>query len=347
MSKHKMLILMVIFSISTSYSQDVPKLDDFGRIVLNTYLPVKLKIPEESRSLLETKLTQIASNYGMGGSAVNPRFIITANVNIGTKDIIAGPPQMIAQNIDLTLFIGDAVENKVFCNTVISLKGVGTNENKAFIDAIKQINPKGKEIEKFVENGKAKIVSYYSTQCDFILKNVKNLADQEKYDEAIYELTIVPEVCQSCYFRCLDTLSVIYNKKINTEGQKKLLQAKIVWAANPNADGAAQATDILAIIKPDASCQNEVKNFINEMELKLKEDEKEKMKLFIKQYEDELSLQKEQIRIAEEKSKRDDEFREKEAVRNTELDKIWVDTYRKVAIEYTKNQPKFIYNISW
>lgn len=38
----------------------------------------------------------------MGGSQANPRFIITANVNVGTKDIIAGPPQMIAQNIEVT-----------------------------------------------------------------------------------------------------------------------------------------------------------------------------------------------------------------------------------------------------
>lgn len=81
----------------------------------------------------------------MGGSETNPRFIITAAVNLGTKDIIAGPPQMIAQNLDITMFVGDALTNTIFSNTTLSLKGVGTNENKAFIEAFKTINPKTKK----------------------------------------------------------------------------------------------------------------------------------------------------------------------------------------------------------
>ena len=110
---------------NTARSQNSPKLDDFGRIVLNTYLSEQIDIPGEARKLLDTKLSQVASNYGMGGSSVNPRFIITASINVGTKDIIAGPPQMIAQNLEVTIFIGDALENQIFCNTTLSLKGVG------------------------------------------------------------------------------------------------------------------------------------------------------------------------------------------------------------------------------
>ena len=95
----------------------------------------------------------------MGGGQVNPRFIITANVNIGTKDIISGPPQMIAQNLDVTLFVGDAMTNTIFSSTTLNLKGVGTNENKAFIEAFKTINTKNKEVLTFLEEGKKKIIS--------------------------------------------------------------------------------------------------------------------------------------------------------------------------------------------
>lgn len=139
------LILIAFVSVVASKSNAQIKLDDFGRIVLNTFLPDDIAIPTEAKGLLITKLNQITSNNGMGGSETNPRFIITAAVNLGTKDIIAGPPQMIAQNLDITMFVGDALTNTIFSNTTLSLKGVGTNENKAFIEAFKTINPKTKK----------------------------------------------------------------------------------------------------------------------------------------------------------------------------------------------------------
>ena len=156
----KKLIVILLFSTFTFTSNAQLKLDDFGRVVLNTYLADNISLPIESRNLLMTKLNQITTNNGMGGSQSNPRFIITVNINIGYKDIIAGPPQMIAQNFDITFFVGDAIANIIFSNTTISLKGVGTNENKAFIDALKSINPKNKELVNFLEDGKAKIVNY-------------------------------------------------------------------------------------------------------------------------------------------------------------------------------------------
>lgn len=331
------------------YSQNQPKLDDFGRIVLNTYLPEKIELTTEAKNLLETKLSQIASNYGMGGSAANPRFIITANINIGTKDIIAGPPQMIAQNLDVTMFIGDAVDNKSFCNTTISLKGVGTNENKAYIDALKKINPKNPEIQKFVEEGKNKIVLFYNTQCDFIIKNALTLRKQGNYDEAIYNLSIVPDVCQDCYFKCLDTLASIFQQKVDADCDKKLKKAKTVWAAEQTPQGAEKAADIVIQINPLATCQPEVDAFIKSIEAKLKADEQARWQFKLKQYADKVAMQKEQVRIAEEKSIRDDQYRENQSQRNADLDKIRINANREISIEYAKNQPKTVTynNIYW
>ena len=224
-------VLILTFVAITSNAQ--VKLDDFGRIVLNTYLPDNIAMPSEAKNLLITKLNQITSNNGMGGSQANPRFIITANVNVGTKDIIAGPPQMIAQNIDITLFIGDAITNSIFSNTTLSLKGVGINENKAFIDALKTINPKNKEVLAFLEAGKTNIINYYSTNCDFILKEASTLSDQFKFKEAIYQLMMVPNVCKECYFKAKDAATIIFNKKIESDCTEKLKEAKLIWAAEP------------------------------------------------------------------------------------------------------------------
>jgi len=356
--------LIIVFALFlfgiTARSQNSPKLDDFGRIVLNTYLSEQMDVPAEARKLLNTKLSQVASNYGMAGSSVNPRFIITASIDVGTKDIIAGPPQMIAQNLDVTIFIGDALENKIFCNTTLSLKGVGTNENKAFIDALKKINPKNKDLASLIEEGKTKIVTYFYTQCDFTIKEAMTLKEQGKYEEAIYKLSIVPEVCQDCYFKCLDTLLYVYQEKIDKDCQVKFQEAKTIWAAAQNPIGAEKAGDVLSTINPMATCQAEIDAFIKTIDAKLKADEKARWQFKMKQYADKIAAQKEQVRIAEAKSIRDDEYREnqsqrdaeyreKQAVRNSELDKIRVSAYRDVAVEYAKNQPKTINynNIYW
>ena len=340
-------ILILTFAAITSNAQ--VKLDDFGRIVLNTYLPDNIAIPTEAKNLLLTKLNQITSNNGMGGSQSNPRFIITANVNVGTKDIIAGPPQMIAQNLDVTLFIGDAITNTIFTNTTLSLKGVGTNENKAFIEALKTINPKNKEVLAFLEEGKTKIINYYSTNCDFIIKDAQTLVKQEKYDEAICQLSLVPDVCKDCYFKCLDTLTQIYQQKIDADCKVKFNEAKVTWTAAQTPNGAEKAGDILSTIKSMANCQTDVTAFIKTIDAKLKADEKARWQFKMKQYADKIAMQKEQIRIAEEKGKRDDIYRENESSRNFELDKIRVNSYREVAVEQARNQPKTVIynNIYW
>lgn len=317
--KNIKLILLFLLAFQFHSNAQV-SLDDFGRIVLNTYLPDNNSIPTEAKKALETKLNQIATNNGMGGSMANPRFIITATVNIGTKDIIAGPPQMIAQNIDVTLFVGDAITNTVFSNTTISLKGVGTNENKALIEAFKTINPKNKEIIAFLEEGKNKIINYYSTQCDFIIKDAQTLEKQEKYDEAIYNLSLVPEVCKECYFKCSDLLTTLYQQKIDADCKAKLSKAKIAWSSQQNQQGGETASSILTEINPKSSCYKESETLMKQISTKLTADEKAKIELELKQYNDKMTLEKDTLKASYE-----------------------------VALEYAKNQPKTITynNIIW
>jgi len=127
----KMKTLVLLLSMTAFLSLDsMAQVDseDFGRIVLNTHLADELELPAEASKLLINKLDQITSINGIGGSQANPRFIITADVNVGTKDIIAGAPQMIAQNLEVTFFIADAIAQVVFNSTSVSLKGVGTND---------------------------------------------------------------------------------------------------------------------------------------------------------------------------------------------------------------------------
>lgn len=332
----KKIYLIICFGIHfiNLNAQEVLKLDDFGRIALNPYVSEQAKLPAEAKAQLEIKLKQIASNYGMAGSAANPRFIITANISITTKDIIPGPPQQIAQNMDITLFIGDAIENKIFSNIVISSSGVGTNENKAFIDAIKQINTKNKKIETFLEEAKTKIIAYYSTQCDFINQKAVALKHQEKYSEAMYSLAQIPEVCQECYFKALNEMAIIYDLKINADGKTRLSEANAIWSANPNNEGAQQAINLIMQINPQAKCYSEATSLLKTINEKVIADEKER------------------LRKQEEYDKRQQKIDAENAKTEAELEKQRINAYREVAVEYAKNQPQVVYrnvyrNIYW
>lgn len=327
-------IIYFSFLLINARAQEVPKLNDFGRIALNPFVSEQAKLPSEAKSQLEIKLKQIATNYGMAGSVANPRFIITANISITTKDIVAGPPQKIAQNMDITIFIGDAIENKIFANIVISISGVGTNENKAFIDAIKQINTKNKKIETFLEEAKTKIVAYYSTQCDFINQKAIALKQQEKYSEAIYTLAQIPEVCKECYFKALNEMAVIYDLKINADGKARLSEAKAIWSANPNNEGAQKAINLIMQIKPQAKCYTEASALLTTMNTKIIADEKER------------------LRKQEEYDKRQQEINAENNKQQAEIEKQRINAYREVAVEYAKNQPQVVYrnvyrNIYW
>lgn len=332
----KKIYLIICFGIHfiNLNAQEALKLDDFGRIALNPYVSEQAKLPAEAKAQLEIKLKQIASNYGMAGSVANPRFIITANISITTKDIIPGPPQQIAQNMEITLFIGDAIENKIFSNIVISSSGVGTNENKAFIDAIKQINTKNKKIETFLEEAKTKIIAYYSTQCDFINQKAVALKQQEKYSEAIYTLAQIPEVCKECYFKALNEMAVIYDLKINNEANSLLKNANAVWSANPNEQGAQEAISFIMKINPQSKCYSDASKLLNTINTKIIADEKER------------------LRKQEEYEKRQQEIDAENAKTEAELEKQRINAYREVAVEYARNQPQVVYrnvyrNIYW
>jgi hypothetical protein len=317
----KNIKLILLFLIVFQFNGNAQvKLDDFGRIILNTYLPENSSIPAEAKKALETKLNQITTINGMGGSAVNPRFIITAVLNVGTKDIIPGPPQLIAQNIDVTLFVGDAITNTVFSNTVVSIKGVGTNENKSLIDAIKNINPKNKEISTFLEEGKNKIISFYTTQCDFIIKDAETLSKQQKFDEAIYKLALVPEGCKECFFKISEVAGKLFQQKIDSDCKAKLAKAKLLWSGQQNQNKAEQVLDVISEISPNANCFNDASSFAKQISTKLKNDEKVRIELELKKYNDKIALEKQQI-----------------------------NAYKEIAVEYAKNQPKIINytNLIW
>ena len=314
----KLIILAAVIFSNPVFCQTQ---SDASRIVLNAaVIDKENKLPEEAKNQLIAKLNQVATENGVGGNALYARFVLAAKINVLSKDIIAGPPQMIAQNLEVAFFIGDAIDNTIFSNTSLTLKGVGTNENKALISAIQNINPKNKQFVDFINTGKNKIIEYYTAQCDFITKKATTLSDKQEYNAAIYELLQVPEVCKICYDKCMDAVQPIYQKMIDREAIRALNEAKNIWNGNQNSKGAEEARLFLNKIEPASSNYNEALALSETIRKKIESDEKRNWDFKMKKYEDGIKLEQQRI-----------------------------DAARQMAIEYYRNQPKtIIYNrIIW
>lgn len=266
------IVMALLVSIQTIAQNDIEKLNDMGRIALNIYVPdLDESLPAGTKINLENKLGQIATRYGMGASEFMPRFIISANVVLQSKEVTSTAPPMVAMVNDVTLYIGDGIEGKVFASTNVSVKGVGNNETKAYSAALKNLSPSNKEIERFMDEGKRKIIAYYNSKCDFIIKEAQTLEKQNQFDEAIYMLMEIPDVCADCFNKAMDAVGPIFQNKIDWECKAKMSAAKTIWSAGLNYAAANDAASILITIDPDASCFNEVSAFTSEMAKRVRE----------------------------------------------------------------------------
>lgn len=283
MKRLNLLLLVCAWLLSNGlYAQT---LSDEGRISLNAVVP-EGDIPAESCRYLETKLTRAIAANGFADNGYADRFVLTAKVDITSKDVVSSAPPRVSQQMDVTFMVGDVVENKVYTTCTVALAGIGTNETKAFISAFSKVNPNNKELQAMLAEAKAKIVSFYSAHCDEIIQASRTLAGMQKYDEAIFRLTSVPNVNADCYERCQKTAVNIYREKIDTECVILLNQAKIVWMKQPDATGAEEVAAIIARISPKAKKYSEVASFRDEISKKLKADAKREWEFEMQQYED-------------------------------------------------------------
>ncbi|MBG6062060.1 hypothetical protein IWX83_001855 [Flavobacterium sp. CG_9.1] len=283
-------ILIMCYSFSFAQNEK-GSANDIARITLAAFVPQQIdKMPDAARSILANKLSQIVTQNGMGGSAYNQRFIITTNVNVISKDLTPTAPAMTAFVLEVTLFIGDGIEGTKFSSTSISVKGVGENETKAYIAAIKKISPSNINIQSFVENGKSKIIEYYNSKCDFIIKEGQTLTSQNKFEEAIALLINVPEVCKGCYDKAMDAVGPIYQKQIDRDCIIKLQEANTNWNASQDTYGADISGQFLAQIDPNAACYKQALALSNKIAQRVKEIDQRDWKFQLKEQQDDIDL---------------------------------------------------------
>lgn len=320
MNRLLLSFLMLIFVSLTCFSQNnVEKLNDEQRISIVAWVPQQIEgMPSAARASLQNKLTQIITQNGFGATALDNRFILTANIAVTTKDVTATTPPMQAYTLEVTFYIGDGYDGTLFSSTSLNLKGVGETEQKAYMAALKGLKPNDQRLNDFIAKGKQKIIEYYNSNCDFILREAQSLVDQNQLEAAIAKLVSVPNVCADCFAKANEAIKPLYQKYIERDCTIKLQEAKAIWNAAQDLEAANRVIPIIASIDPDAKCYSQVKEFMGTVSKRVKElDDREWNTL------------------------------QTQLTREYNLEKQSIDAARAIGVAYGNNQPNVEYKLLW
>lgn len=280
----KQTILFFVYMSVCCLAMKAQTTDDAQRIAIHAVVPDGGH--PEAAANLETKLTRMLIANGFADNGYTDRFVLTAKIDVLSKDIAPTTPARVSQKLEVTLMVGDVVENRIYESHTLSLSGIGTTETKALIAAFQRINPQNKELQAMLERAKAKIVSFYTDNCDRIVLRANTLAGTGQYDEAIFGLISVPDVCADCFRRCQEEAVTIYRRKIDSEGATLLAQANNEWMKAPNAAGAVRVAALISGIDPHSSAYPQVTALRQTITEKLQADEKQEWEFQMRKYED-------------------------------------------------------------
>lgn len=325
MAKFLTFIFFLVFSLNCFSQNNEKSADDFARISLNVHVPDQIEpITPIVQSALENRLSQIVSKYGIADNGLNKRFTIVPRITITDKSITSTAPVMHVLVMEVSFFIGDGVDGKLFSSYSISSKGVGETETKAYMAALKNIKTDNPKFETFINDGKKKILEYYNSQCDFMLKEAETLSSKSEFDEALTLLSAIPQVCSSCYEKANDMTSIVYRKKIDYECNKLYNEASSIWSAKQDEAGARDAARLLIQIDPLSSCFTSAKNLLGQ----IRSDIKQRIK---------------------ELDQREWEYQMQEQQNTADLKKEIVRAAAKVAVAHAKSKPTtvIVYNRFW
>ena len=317
MKKCIILVIACLLASITFAQEQTQTMDDAARIALSAYMDPSSSIPNNAKKTLKDRMQKIITKNGMG-SAKNTRFIMTANVRELNLEKSETAPVIYIYNLEVNLYIGDGIDGTLFSSCSLEVKAAGDSKDKAYMAALKKIKASDPQYQTFINEGKKKIVDYYTAKCDFIITKAQAKAKNQDFDAAIAELMQVPDVCKECYDKCMAAAQPIYQEKINQEGVKLLAEARGVWSAGQDVAAAEAAAAILAQVNPQSSAFAGAESLNAEMAKRVKELDQREWDFMLKQQQDEVDLEKASIKAI-----------------------------RDIGVAYGENQQPTTYNVVW
>lgn len=248
-------------------------------------------VPDATIDFLNARLVQIANIDGIATDPLQSQFFLTGKFNHIVEDVVAGPPMQTALQTQLTLYIGDVHSKTTYSSITLDLRGVGTSDQRAFINALKLVNAKNSQIQQFLNKGRQKIVNYYNNNYPQILRQAEQAAALHKYDEALWHLVSVPECCEG-YNSVKAYIDEYFTQYINREGTRLLTAAKAAWSTHPDQSGAQKAFSFLVQIDPESIAYPDALALTDEIQQSVQSDREFELR---KKYNDKIELERSRI----------------------------------------------------
>ena len=153
----KRILLFIAFAINMTMTM----LAQNSEIQLYVYAPEQVEdVHDDSMSYLVKNLCSAVTTEGIAAQdEFMTQFALTPKVSIVSKNIITNTQTQIVLNIDVSLQVIDEMSGSIYVSKTINLKGVGTNETKAYNSAFHSVNRNHKQITNLVNSATQKILA--------------------------------------------------------------------------------------------------------------------------------------------------------------------------------------------
>lgn len=243
-----------------------------------TGVPMTVKIYEEtsnipamSADMLGTRMKAAIANSGMGATEDLTQFYLTAKSTMLDKHIVPGSPTKYFNTTELTLFVVDAFAQRVFTSFTMEVKGVGNSEQQSYTNSYKEFRVNNPRLLSYLKDSNNKILAYYDSQYPNIITEANNLALVNKYEEALFKLSTVPQACKG-YQEVLSVASQIYHKYLDDQSFKALAKARAIWNAGQDSAAASEAGVYLAQVDPNSKYYQDAVALNDEIKARVKSD---------------------------------------------------------------------------
>lgn len=295
MKKSIIIAFLAAMTLPLFAQNETGKMDDAARIAITPYLEYTDNFNAEVTKQLKNKMNQILTKQGLAGEP-GQRFIMVASISVLSEDIVVTTKEMYQYELEVAFIIGDGIEGTKFAMGSSTAKGLGETKAAAYIAALKKIKPNDPAWQQLIADAKKKIIEYYNAKCDFIITEAQTLAKKQDYEEAIYKLTSVPDVCKECYDKCMAAVQPIFQALIDNEGARLLAEATAIW--NSGLDGAAAeaAGYVLAQINPDSKAYPGAQQLTAQIGKRVKELDQREWDFKLQVHKDNVSLEQQRIK---------------------------------------------------
>jgi hypothetical protein len=224
------------------------------------------ELTEAQTMKLESKLLQIIEKSGVATAGYTSGMMLKPAITVEDNRTSEGGMQNImVTTCDLTLYLVNVGNDLVVHNTLSrKIRGSGNTADQALSNAINNINVNDETYARFITESQQKVIAYFNTNCDKIMKQAAEAEKRHDYEAAVGLLQSVPmEV--DCY--------ATSNKKalsLYTKYEQQLCNKIISYARGEMAIGNYEAAlDALATISSKSACSNAANQLIAEADKKV------------------------------------------------------------------------------